>query len=433
MRVKGALLLFLVVGTIYGQIKKDEYVNDNFLRFEDHIYKSNIRTVQLHESSFEMNQPMLDFYSDQTLKLSFDDMDGGNKTYQITFYHCDAGWKQDDLMVSEYINGFYDDQVNNRSTSFNTVALYSHYVYSFPNTSVKFSKSGNYVLLVYENGNKEEPVLTRRFVLYENLINIGATVHQPLGSDKLYNMHEVDFSLFYNKYQVTNPFTDLKVVITQNNHWESAITDLKPVFVKDNELTFDFDDGTNCFDSGNEFRHVDIKSTKYPADNTASLFRDSVSKIFQAYLRKDEARTFKRYVNIRDINGRQLIKANEVSNSEIEGDYFWVHFFLSYDVPLADGNLYVMGNFNNWKNSKENKMIYNAARKGYECSMYLKQGYYDYQYIFYRDGDNKGDVTQIEGNQAQADNDYTIFIYHRTNGQFFDRLIAVKNLNSVRN
>jgi hypothetical protein len=63
----------------------------------------------------------------------------------------------------------------------------------------------------------------------------------------------------------------------------------------------------------------------------------------------------------------------------------------------------------------------------------LKQGFYNYQYAFLRDGDNKLDIEYIEGNQGQTENDYTILIYHRAMGTFYDRLISVKNLNSIRN
>jgi hypothetical protein len=432
LRIK-LFLAFILPFLVFSQGKKDGDVNENQLRFDDHIYKSYIKTVLCHESSLDMNPPMINFASNQQIEVSFDDLEGGFKTYQYTFYHCDAGWNQDDLMVSEYLSGFFDDQVSNRSSSFNTIVQYTHYEFLFPNTAIKFTKSGNYVVLVYENGNKDEPVFTRRFVIYEDLVTVAANVHQPLGSDKLYNTHEVDFSIFFTKYQITNPYIDLKVIITQNNRWDNAITNLKPMFVKENELAYDYDDGTNCFPAGNEFRVADLRSTKYPGVNTSTMFRDSVSKIFQVFQKADEPRNFKRYVNTRDINGRMLIKANETSSSEIEADYMWVHFFGPYEFSLPDGNLYISGALTMWKFNKENKMIYNEKLKGYEGSLFLKQGYYDYEYLFLNDAESQGEVQQIENNLAQTENDYTIYIYHRTQGSFYDRLISVKNLNSLRN
>jgi hypothetical protein len=426
-------LIFLVTCSINAQQKnKEDYVDDNYMRYDNYIYKENIKTVLLYESSFEMNPPTIELNSPQILELSFDDLDQGNKTYQATFFHCDANWSPDDLVLSEYLTGFFDDNVTDRTSSFNTTIGYSHYKYNFPNQYVKFTKSGNYVLLIYENGNRENPVITRRFILYENLVQITGNVHQPLGSDKLYNSHEVDFSVIFKEYNINNPYLYLKITITQNNRWDNAIYGINPMFVKEGQLTFDYDDGTNCFDAGNEFRSLDIKSCRYPGPNTASFFRDSVTKIFNTALKKDEARTFNRYQLMQDINGRMLIKANEATNSNTEADYMWVHFFLSYDVPITDGNLYVMGALTQWKYSKENKMKYDEKRKGYECKLLLKQGYYNYQYLFLRDNENSGDVKMFEGNRAECENDYTIYVYYKGIGNFYDRLIAVKNLNSLR-
>ena len=419
--------------SFYSQQKNEEYVNDNFLRNEDHVYKPHIKTVLCHESSFEMNPAMIELNSDQKIQVSFDDLEGGFKTFQYTFLHCDAAWNPDDLMVSEYLSGFFDDQINIRNSSFNTTVQYTHYKFQFPNSALQFIKSGNYLLMVYENGNKEDLVLTRRIMVYENLVNISARVHTPLGSEKLYNSHEVDFSVFYKNYQITNPYLDLKVIITQNQRWDNAISGLKPVFVKENELVFDFDDGSNCFNATNEFRSTDIKSYKYPGPGSEKIFRDSVSKQFQVIQKKDEQRTFKRYLNVQDINGRMLIKCNECNNPDVESDYMLVHYFLPFDLPPDNGDIYIVGGFSRWKCTPENKMIYDSRLKGYKGTLMLKQGYYNYQYAFLRDGDNQLDIEYIEGNQGQAENDYTIFVYHRSNGTYYDRLIAVKNLNSVRN
>jgi hypothetical protein len=421
------------VNLCFGQGIKNDYAKENFIRYDDYVYQPGIKTVLCHESSFEMNAPSIDLHSDQQIELSFDDLSGGWKTFQYTFFHCDANWNPDDLMVSEYLNGFFDDQITNRSVSFNTVVSYTHYTCLFPNTSIRFTKSGNYVVLVYENGNKDEPVLTRRFTIFENLVSLSARIHQPLGSDKLYNNHEVDFSIFFTQYSITNPNNDLKVVITQNQRWDNAIRQLKPLFIKEHELVYDYDDGANCFPAVNEFRSADIKSVRYPGPTTERIFRDSLNNIFQVYLKKDEPRTFKRYLNIPDINGRYLIKSNEASNSATEADYMEVYFFLPFDSPPDNGNVHVVGNFNQWKCNRENRLTYNYLRRGYETKLLLKQGYYNYFYAFLRDGDESLDPEYFEGNQGQTENEYTIYVYHRPPGIFYDRLICLKNFNSVKN
>ena len=49
----------------------------------------------------------------------------------------------------------------------------------------------------------------------------------------------------------------------QNYRWDNAITGLKPRFIKDTELNYDFNNGENVFDANNEFRAFDLKSIRY--------------------------------------------------------------------------------------------------------------------------------------------------------------------------
>ncbi len=149
-------------------------------------------------------------------------------------------------------------------------------------------------------------------------------------------------------------------------------------------------------------------------------------------LYSDEKRTFRRFYSQSDINGDFLIKVQEGNNSEVEADYCFIKFFLPYDAVLTDGNLYVFGAFNSWRCNRENLMKYNPARFGYECTILMKQGYYNYEFAFLKDGETAADETLIEGTHYETENDYTIYVYHRQQGTFYDQLIGVKRLNSMK-
>ena len=77
-------------------------------------------------------------------------------------------------------------------------------------------------------------------------------------------------------------------------------------------------------------------------------------------------------------------------------------------------------------------MHYNEKRFGYECTLYLKQGYYNYEYVFLKDGATVADETLVEGSHYDTENDYAIYVYHRQNGTFYDQLIGLKRLNSMK-
>src|ERR1700741_1085032 len=156
------------------------------------------------------------------------------------------------------------------------------------------------------------------------------------------------------------------------------------------------------------------------------------NKINHIHLLTDELKTFKRYSLVNDINGGYLVKIQERDNADIEADYCVVNFFFPYDNPMHNGNFYVMGKLCDWRMSKENRMAYNYKRMGYECNLLLKQGYYNYEYVFLEDGKTASDETLIEGNHWETENEYAIYVYHRQQGTYYDQLIGWRRMNSMK-
>ena len=422
-------LIFLIV--TLKIVSQDDYANDNQMRYEDWNYKSYIQTVQLHESSFEANPAILKFNADEQLELSFDDLEADKKMYSISFVHCDANWQPSNLVSAEYLNGFFEANILNFNFSTNTIQKYTHYAIMFPQSNMQFSKTGNYIVYVYQDNDKEKIVITKRFMIYEDKITVVANVRQAIGNDEQYEKQHIDFNLINSQYELTNPFTDLKVVITQNNRWDNAVSDIKPTFVEPRQLTYSLDD-KSTFNGGNEFRFFDSRSLRTYTERVANIYRDSVYK-YHLVLKLDELKTFKNYSFYNDLNGGYLIKNKDMIGSpDTEGDYAWVHFFLPYDNAQGEGNFYVLGKLTEWRLNKNNRITYNYKKLGYECDLYIKQGYYNYTYVYLKDEEKAGDETLTEGNHWETENDYTIYVYHRQRSTYYDQLVAVKRFNSFK-
>ena len=152
-------LAFLFFLCFLLKAQEDDYVNDDQLRYEDYIYKPNIKTVQLYESTWEFSLPLIKFKSGEQMMLSFDDLDADKKQYSLTLVHCDAKWNPSDLMISEYIQGYFDLNIINFNFSINTLQKYTHYSILFPTNNMQITKSGNYIVYVYLNGDKKKPIL----------------------------------------------------------------------------------------------------------------------------------------------------------------------------------------------------------------------------------------------------------------------------------
>lgn len=407
----------------------DDYYGDNSIRYENYVYKPNIKSVQLYDESFELSQPLLALGSTEKLKLAFDDLDADLKSYSYTVIHCNANWEPSDLVPAEYIDGFADNNINDYRYSLNTLQKFTHYSATFPNNTMRITKTGNYILKVYADSDPNNLVLTRRFMIHQNRLNIISRVTQASIIEERNYKQELDFTIDHTGYDIKNPYNDLTIVMTQNNRWDNAKTGFRPQFVKDNELVYGNDD-LNIFPGGNEFRYFDIKSLRFHTEFVFSVKADSLGNHVELY--KDEKRSYKRYSTYTEMNGNYFIKVQEGTNSEVEADYCYVKFFVPYTDPLLDGNLYVFGAFNDWRCNKENLMHYNKTRLGYECTLYLKQGLYNYEYVFMKDGSTVADETLIEGSHYETENDYMIYVYHRQQGTFYDQLIGVKRLNSHR-
>src|SRR3989344_2340570 len=113
----------------------DDYYGSGAIRYEDRVYKKNIRSVELRDESFMLSQPILNLESQEKLRMSFDDMNAEVGNYSYTFIHCNANWEPSGLMTSEYIDGFIDNTINDYRYSFNTLQRYTHFNASFPNSS----------------------------------------------------------------------------------------------------------------------------------------------------------------------------------------------------------------------------------------------------------------------------------------------------------
>ena len=407
----------------------DDYAVNNFMRYDDFIYDDSIKTVLLYNTKSELSYPIISLEGGEILKLSFDDLRRDNRSYFYTLIHCNANWQKSDLQANEYIDGFTEDEIFNYKYSTNTDLAYTHYNITFPNENMKINKSGNYIIKVYKVNDPEHPIITRRFLVYENRVTVSMKIHRATDVNESYFRQEVDFKINHDGYDVTDPFKRLNVVLMQNYRWDNDITGLKPKYIKDTELDYNFDNSENVFDANNEFREFDIKSIKYQTIRIDKIQYEPQDKLEHVYILNDEQRSFKQYYYQPDLNGNFLIKKNEGSDNEVYADYVKVHFSLPYSPPLRNGNLYLFGKFSDWKFREELKLDYDTLNQRYTKEVLLKQGYYNYVYCFVKDGSkNTGDISVVEGSHYETENDYTILVYHRELNDNYDRLVGYANM-----
>lgn len=398
--------------------------------YENKVFVPYIKTVQLFPKGADMAMPVLNMNQGETLELHFDDLSNKPKNYYYTVVQCHSDWTPTTMNIMEYVDGFTEANINDYDYSNGTKVPYVHYKLEFPNNDMKINYSGNYVLIVYES-NKENPVFTRRFMIAESKVAIDAGVAYPRNIAARDHYQEVVFKVDYKAFKIDNPQMEIKATVLQNYRWDNAKMEIKPQYVGMNELNFDFNGLLTFPTAGREFRFFDMRSLRFRGQNIRAF--DIKENENDVYLIYDRPQLPGKYQMVKDLNGQYYIDNLDNPNYNTGADYANVRFNFDFGGVPAEGNFYVVGAFNNWSCDESSIMHYDNLDKSYAADMLLKQGTYNYAYVFKGVKDNTIDQFTTEGYYMDTENDYTILLYYTPFGERYDRLISVKYINSILN
>lgn len=397
--------------------------------YQNSTYREEIKSVQIYREGNELSNPVYELGSDSKLILKFDDLSEDVKNYSYTLIHCDANWNESYLQQSEYMEGFPDNPVSDYAMSFNTTVKFVNYQLRIPNEETRLKLSGNYALVVFEGDKRENLVLIQRFYVLEPKVRIEGLVKKATFDPFNGENQEVDFKVYTEQIKLLNPREDIKVVLTQNRRWDNAIRNLKPSFIGDKVLEYDYNK-ENVFPGGNEFRYFDIRTRRFNGENVQDIkfFRPC----YHVTLLPDAVRSNQKYRTYKEMNGNFVIESQDrVTDYDTECDYQFVHFYLPLSSQLVGGTVNVFGALTGWNANKTNEMKWNFEHAGYELTMLLKSGYYNYQYVYVPDGAKIADSVNLEGSFFTTENEYQIFAYYRDQAGRYDRLVGYVILNSA--
>ncbi|WP_031526092.1 type IX secretion system plug protein [Dyadobacter crusticola] len=400
----------------------------NGLRLEDYIYDEKIRTVLLYPSLEDpenptrlLTAPVKQLNGGAPFVLEFDDLSAEFNTYRAKIIHCNADWTKSNLNDIEFTYEFNEYPVNSPEQAFSTKVPYFHYRLELP----RLKLSGNYVIYVYSDRDRK-PVLSRRFMLFENRVNINARARFSQGIQEQFSDQQIDFSVDYKGYELIAPQTDLKVIIRKNFRFDQMKSGFKPTSVRpfDRLLEYTFFDLENTFPGGNEFRYFDSRTLSARGFGIGEMER--TDEFTSLRLFPDKPRSTGAYIQVDDFNGNYIVDQRESGRGSVEADYTPVLFTLKIaEEPGA--TFYVNGAFNLWQLNDRNKMTYNPGTQAYEAEIMLKQGVINYDYTM-KTANGKADESFIEGNYGATENDYDILIYHRPPAGRADLLVGYRTV-----
>ena len=346
--------------------------------------------------------------SNDFIVIEFDVKSSLKPNLQIVFKLCDKYWKPvDNLFLTNFgKDRFYNLQYR---VAPNGVKSYNYsFQQTFPDSrgQITFPFSGKYKYLITEFNNENKVYGEGYFIVVYQKFPVKASYSKEVIDDSLSDIME-----FNRRDRITvnveipssfDVFRQNEIEIVQNQK-----------FFFSNILNFNkkskYEFGRYLQQNvkqyikrdlfpGNEYRQLDLTDfRKYPNEGLLTSFTGI-----------DITRKFTYDGN--DFNGGQKI----YSNDDVYKEYLDYRFDLTLPFP-ADGDVYVVGSFNNWRIDEKYKM----ERSGnyYSLIVNLKRGIYDYQYVVVKETHSSPknlqiDWIEIEGNSWNTKNVYYIFVYY---------------------
>ena len=388
------------------------------------INNRQIKTLQVKVAGEPFSDPYIFLGEEKQIEINFDFMGDGFPRYAYNVIHCNADWTKSQLSPIEYMDGFQGMTIDDYTNSISTTTQYANYSLFFPNENIQFKVSGNYAIQVYNEDNPDQILFTACFSVAEPAVNINASISGNTDIDTNQSHQQVGFTINTRNFPISFPQTDLKIVVYQNNRRDNAVTNIQPTTIQENLISYT-NNRSLIFPAGNEYRRMEFLSNKYNGMHVEHISYHN--PYYNVELTIDQPRDRLTYQYDQDQDSRFFINCSGCNDPNTEADYYIVHFTLAC-APFLGGNVYLNGELFNNVLDEKSKMGYNFETQQYEKAVLLKQGSYNYQYLFVPNNSTKGETGPIEGNFYQAENEYSIYVYYHPMGARFDRLIGVKSI-----
>lgn len=397
--------------------------NEKTIQLSDATYEPQIKTVRLFPAGMDSRsqlRPAVTQLGNWNLTLEFDDLQNQKESYYARIIHCNRDWSKSSLQDLDFMPEYNEYPINTFTFSLDTHYPYVHYSFRLP--AVKLP--GNYVLMVYRGTDRNDLILTKRFMVYDQKVTF-LREGSLIGPGTVASVkQQLNFTINYKNLSVINPMENINVSIRQNQRWDVYEQNIKPSFLRDNiyELEYRFFDPSKMFKGGNEFRFFDLRSLNYPGRNVDKV--DKTKKPFHVFIQPDKTRNGLPYAIYDDLNGNYSNDNYDYRNAS-SGSYASVYFILQSPTQIQ-GDVYLNGAFTNWNPSSDYKMTYDSISKRYVGMAFLKQGWYDYEYMV-KSATLPSDY--FEGSHFETENQYEIFVYYRSFQPLADLLVGYVTLN----
>lgn len=395
----------------------------------DRVVAPQVHSIRFHMYGDQMGFPVYRLNSNERLELHFDDMDTRVKAYYYTFQLCDYAWQPVNMSTFDYIKGFTQQRIGTYRFSSQSFSRYTHYQAILPEANAIPSRSGNYLLKVFLDGDTSKLAFTRALLVLDPQATVGVQMLQPF-QPQFYRTHQrLRFDVrLSNRINAFNANQQIKVRVLQNFRWDNSQgPQINPTFIRGGVLEYNMENQF-VFPAGKEWRWADLRSFRLLGDRVDSGYTRPEGSAM--YMRPDVDLSSQRYVFFSDLNGLYQATTYESINPYWQADYARV--FFRFRPPNgqpypSDQELYLIGQFTDYQRNDKTRLQFNAEQGWYETEAWLKQGFYNYGYVLQPKGQPEK-ATGLEGDYWETENNYTVLIYYKGFADQHDQLIGIGTL-----
>ena len=387
-----------------------------------HIFDNNVHSLKVCLASNMYVPPVLMMNSDDRLLVNFDYLDYDVHYLRYSVTHCNADWQPSQLVESEYVSGFNYADIDDYAPSEATYVHYYNYQFTLPNSDMEFLVSGNYLLSVYEQDNPSKILFQTRFSVCEGKVSVFPQVTSRTDIEYNNRFQQVSFDIRYKPNQIKDPYSEFTCIVSQNSRDDNAVVVNRPTMVGVDHVTYEHNRDL-IFAAGNEFRRFETVNAHNINMGVQSI--RYYEPMYHAVLMVDEPRNELQYLYDKTQYGRFTIRnAEAFGENALQADYMITHFSLNTLGKLNGGNVWLSGEFLEGYPASQAMMNYDASSGCYTADLLLKQGAYNYMYLWVPDGTTVGQTSLIEGDHYETVNEYLVKVYDRPTGERYDRFVG---------
>ncbi len=362
------------------------------------------------------------------MELHFDDMEGGVKYYFYTLELRNADWSAAQMSYFDYVKGFTQQRINTYRVSSAMLSRYTHYQVTLPDNNIMPTKSGNYVLKVFLNGDTSKLAFTRKLLVVDPRFGVAAQIQQPFSQQFFRSHHRLLVQVSTKGFETRYPQQQVKLFILQNFRWDNALKGIQPTFLKPDLLEF-VNEQEMIFPAMREWRWANLRSFRLLGDRVKK--QQNTDSSYSVFVQEEKPRVGSSYFYFNDMNGMYVNETVEKINPLWEADFGKVRFtFIPPSGTPYRKDLYVFGEITGYGKNEGAKMVFNPEKKQYETDITLKQGYYDYCYALLDPKTGIFETDQTEGTTWETENNYIVLVYYRELGGRYDQLLGMSMINS---